>query len=329
MSLPAHIATIITALDRAEHRLRGELSKRRLAERIRTGHVIRIGRSGLAESEVWSQWHPQQRHLAAVLVAHRESRSAPIFSHVSAAALLGLPLWGFRGSVPHVLARSTHARTGALARHVMPVSEAELVEIAGIRCTAPDRTLFDLAAREREELLVGVADAHVRGLARSARRVDEAVVLDWRGQMLEHAQRSSGRRGVQKFRRIVGLADPRADSPLESVSRLHFHRLDIDVEPQFEIPNEGGGTYYVDFRLLGQNILGECDGAQKYLDPQMLGARTPGEAVLREKRRDDWISGYTRGRMIHWGARDVRTTDTFAQVLRRYGVHVPLRRRES
>ncbi|MGW9022293.1 hypothetical protein ACWGOE_12495 [Leucobacter chromiiresistens] len=323
-----HVTRVATALEHTDYQRHG-MQRRAVAAKFRSGAWQRVGRNGCVEASTWQRWYAQDRHLASVLVAHRESHghSPPVFSHVSAAVLLGLPLWGFRNDAVHMIAMTSHARSRTLIRHQLPLDERDIVEVDGMRCTGPDRTLIDLAATESEELLVGYADAHLRSQARSERTVDAAACSAWRERLRSHTRNAPGARGVRRLRRVIEFADARADSPLESISRLHFDRLGIEVEPQFAVPAPGGGRYFVDFRLVGLGVLGECDGAQKYLDPRMLGERSPGEAVLREKRRDDWITGTSGSRMIHWGHRETSTTEHFAAMLRAFGVPLPLRHR--
>lgn len=327
MTLAPHLLRVSSALTTYSDQLAWGSSRSRVTQQVRDGTFVTLGRSGLVPSAEWDSWHPGDRHLAAVLAAAREARTTPVFSHYSAAVLLGLPLWAMPQTPVHVISTTSRARSSTVVRHLLEVDDADIVEIAGFSCTSPNRTLADLAAVCSDELLIGCADAVIRGVAGNKHRVDEGAWTDWRQQMLDQASAQSGGRGVRRLRRVVQLADPRSDSPLESVSRLHFARLDVTVEPQFAIPSPDGGFYFADFLIVGQGILGECDGAQKYLDPTMLGGRTAGATVVREKRRDDWMAGRSRSRMIHWGAREARTTASFAHMLHAFGVQIPLRRR--
>lgn len=323
MNRPAHVSRVAAALEHIDQQLHG-MPRRAVAAKLRSGAWQRVGRYGLVEANIWRQWYAQDRHLAAVLVAHRESHCSPVFSHVSAAVLLGLPLWKFRNGPVHTIAMTTHSRSRNVIRHQLPLDDCDITEVGGVQCTEPHRTLIDLATSESEELLVSYADAYLRSRARSQRTVDETVCQEWREHMRSHARNTRGARGVRRLRRVIEFADARPDSPLESISRLHFDRLGIEVEPQFAVPAPDGGQYFVDFRLVGRDVLGECDGAQKYLDPRLRGERSPGEAVLREKRREDWITGSSGSRMIRWGDRDTSTTEDFASMLRSFNVPLPL-----
>ncbi|MHA3684211.1 hypothetical protein ACXR2W_08145 [Leucobacter sp. HY1908] len=135
---------------------------------------------------------------------------------------------------------------------------------------------------------------------------------------------SPRRRGLATLRRTLAIADPRAESVLESVSRLQLLRLGYEVELQVPVRAPSGSLYYMDFELLGYNAFGECDGDIKYTDPEMLAGQTPAERVIGEKRRDNWTMGTTNKLMAHWGARDVGTPAQLAKALQSY--HIPLPR---
>lgn len=111
---------------------------------------------------------------------------------------------------------------------------------------------------------------------------------------------------------------------LESVSRLQLLRLGFEVELQVPVASPSGGYLYMDFELLGLRVYGECDGDFKYTDPELRGDRTADEVVVKEKKRDNWVSGLTNYKMAHWGARDAMTTHRLGQLLK--GYHVPLPR---
>ncbi|MFT4232309.1 MAG: hypothetical protein QM606_05990 [Leucobacter sp.] len=322
MTLPEHVRVVADALCSSASLMRSGASARDLARRRRSDALVQVARGWFVAEETWSTWFPEARHLAAVLAVHSNAKEPPLFSHYSAAVLHGLPLWNLRSQNVHTVSRS-HNCDGRVTRHLLDIADHDIVEIAGLRCTGLDRTLADLSRIAGEELLWGCADAVLRGIARTGRRVDLMAWRAWQDRMRERADASAGNRGVRLLRRVVELADPRADSVLESVSRLQFDRLGIPVELQTPIPSPDGGLYHIDFKLLGLGVWGEADGDFKYTDPALLAQLSPGEAALREKRRDNWISGTTGDRMIHWGSRAPATTDRFAAMLRSFNVPIP------
>lgn len=207
----------------------------------------------------------------------------------------------------------------------MEVNPADTGTVGGIRCTNYARTVFDLARVASMETLLGCADAALAKQARQGRIVTPELWEAWRASMNRQIEAAGRRaRGLRAVRRIIELADPRAESVLESVSRLQLIRLGFDVDLQVPVESPNGGTLYMDFELLGLNIFGECDGDVKYKDPKLRGGRSPEEVVVREKKRDNWVAGRTNHRIVHWGFRDVATAADLARLLRNY--HVPLPR---
>lgn len=129
--------------------------------------------------------------------------------------------------------------------------------------------------------------------------------------------------GVRQARQILTLADGRAESVLESVSRLQLSRLGVSHTVQVPISGIHGRPYWVNFEFDGQDIFGEVDGAAKYIDPRFQAGLTPKQTVLAEKRREDEIRGLTGYRVVRWGAQDVLNARLFGDRLAAFGVAVP------
>jgi len=108
--------------------------------------------------------------------------------------------------------------------------ESDLTEIDGVRATTPLRTAYDLG-----RLLP-------RGRAFAA--LDALLGLDrfTRHDLLSGVERFAGQRGVVQLRALAPLADGRAESPPESILRLHW--LDLSdlprPRPQVWVEDEDG-----------------------------------------------------------------------------------------
>lgn len=92
-------------------------------------------------------------------------------------------------------------------------------------------------------------------------------------------------RGIGAVGAILRLADPRSESPGETLLRYAVHLLGIEVEPQFEI-KIGNGTYRADFRVKDTKMLLEFDGLIKLDDPHERRRADERERALR---RAGWI----------------------------------------
>ena len=290
---------------------------------------------------------PEDRHLAALVAAKQSTERTGVFSHRSAATLLDLPVWSDwmvpsrekssveeRGPVEAADPLTLHTTTQAPARgsfaplhvrHRCALDRADVVEIEGFPCTSPERILFDLARTESFEIALACADAWLRRSARVGYEVDERAWESWRMRLLARAGEIPRGHGVVAVRVLAALADPRADSPLESVSRLRLLQLGFEVDPQFRVVSERGTLLHLDFRFRGLNVFGECDGKAKYLDPDLRGERSADEVFAEEKRRHDWVTGTTRMRGVRWGASDVLTAARLGRRLRSFGLTVPAR----
>lgn len=303
------------------------IGDRALAALVASGQLRRVHRGWYVDGATWQQLTFEEQHLARVIAVHRNGR-APVFSHISAAVLHGLPVYRLRDSPAHLVGARSAAghRSSGVIRHRTDLADDDLSEVGGIACTGVDRTVFDLARTVRPEIAVTCADAALARCASEGGRIHESCVGDWRDRMLERAERVPGARGIRMLRRLVPVADPRSGSPLESVSRLQLHRLGFDLDLQVPVAGPAGSMYYVDFELLGLRVFGECDGKVKYADERMLRGRSAGEAVWDEKQREDWIRGTTDYRLVRWGDAHVQTPGDLGDRLRVFNVPLPLRR---
>ncbi len=297
------------------------------SERLDPRSATRLHRGIYLPVEISASLRPEDRHLARVLAVQERAVGGPVFSHVSAAVLLGLPLHSGADGPVHLTTRvaGPNRRSPGIVRHRAPLAEHEVVEVCGLLCTSPDRTLLDLARFEPAETAISCADAFLRREFRVDRRIDHLRLECWRGGMLETLARMPGERGVLRAQEVLELADPRTDSVLESVSHLYLRRLGFDVELQVPVPSPTGGTYFVDFEFLGLGLFGECDGKAKYLDERLRGGNSADELVYREKRRENWITGTTRNDIIRWGWPETATIHRFARHLSACRVRIPRR----
>ena len=131
------------------------------------------------------------------------------FSDETAALLYGLP--GPAAPLPlHVTTPFGTAlvrRTG-LVGHVKLLPESEVMTLGGLPVTTVGRTFVDLAARLSRPHLFALGDAILHG--QLATSDDLAVVLEIH----------RGRRGVARARALLPQLDARAESPMESLTRL-------------------------------------------------------------------------------------------------------------
>ena len=269
----------------------------------------------------------EDRHLLRLIAVHRAAHHPPVFSHLSAAVLLDLPVYSRVDSLVHINVSRSGGRSkrnsAGVLRHQSPLYDHEVVTVQGMRCTSPERTVLDLCKSAPAETAIACADGFLRSEFRVHRAIDDQRLGEWRQDIdrLLHDQR--GARGVRAAKRLLSLATPVTDSVLESVSHLQLRRLAFEVALQVPVPGPGGVTYFVDFELLGLRHFGECDGKQKYTDARFRNGKTADEVVYIEKRRSEWISTRTANGFVRWGYPEVPTALHFARWLHAASVPVP------
>ena len=303
MYVPDHIQQTESALVRSTAILDSGLSPSGFQRAVLAGEYVRVAQGWYVAGATWRSWFAEQRHLASVLATHHNAVAPPLFSHYSAAVLLRLPLWGYRPGKVHTISGRGGRSNASVLRHELDVAVSHTGSVAGYHCTNYERTVLDISRVASTETALGCADAARARKCRQDRVVDPDKSAQWGHEMAELLGSLNGRpRGIQRVRRIVELSDPRAESVLESVSRLQLLRLGFEVELQVPVASPSGGYLYMDFELLGLRVYGECDGDFKYTDPELRGDRTADEVVVKEKKRDNWVSGLTNYKMAHWGA---------------------------
>jgi hypothetical protein len=255
------------------------------------------------------------RHLISMHALDAVSAVRPVFSHWSAAVLLGLPLPpGALLSRPHVTVAAAGSRgaTG-VAAHVQRMLPSEVLERQGLLCTDAVRTVVDVAAFAPFAGGVIVADAALHEQPSLA-----PLLLAARDAARE-------RRASSRIAAVVGFADGSSESPGESLSRVTMERLGLPRPVlQHVFRDRRGFAARVDFWFPDQRVAGEMDGRAKYLDPSMNGG-DPAKALYEEKVREDRVRALGV-RVVRWGWSEAGSVRLLGARLAEAGV-VALRRR--
>ncbi|MCW4385871.1 hypothetical protein OH146_08800 [Salinibacterium sp. SYSU T00001] len=274
-----------------------ELSE--LRRRRASGDLMRVLPGAYLPRAVHNALAHERAHLATVRAAALTARDELVFAHQSAAVLWRMPLLGPPPSRAHV---SVPPQAGgrsnqSLVRHAS--SRAfDPVEVDGLLTTPLARTAVDLAAALPFDAAVVVADAALR---RTKSPLAGVPLTDVSPESLRReACRIPLRRGAARASLAINFADGAAQLPGESVSRVSMLRAGVPAPVlQQELVGASGATYYVDFWWPQFVLIGEFDGAAKYSDPVFLAGRTPEQALLDEKAREDdlRLAGY---RFCRW-----------------------------
>lgn len=165
-------------------------------------------------------------------------------------------MWGLRWAeqgdpvevvLPH--GRRVRSRAGLLVSGET-LDPADVVTRNGMRVTSPARTAYDLARRLPQDQAVAVVDALLR------------IGAVGPEQVVELARRSPRARGRRQALAVAGLADPRAESPRESLLRLAVHRAGLPAPvPQYEVREDGRFVARLDLAWPQARVALEYDGA--------------------------------------------------------------------
>jgi hypothetical protein len=182
--------------------------------------------------------------------------SGIVFSHTTAALLLGapLPLSVERRPEVHVAvaapASTPHAR--GLVGHRLALSSQDVMVIRGLQFTSPARTWCDLAAVLALDDLVAVGDFLIHHAAPLTSIAEIELALG----------RATGMRGIRRAREAVPLLSDRPESPQESKLRLILIRGGLP-EPEINhslVDTETGKGVRPDFRFRRFKLIIEYQG---------------------------------------------------------------------
>jgi hypothetical protein len=153
---------------------------------------------------------------------------------------------------------------------------APLMMVDGRRATSPAWTAVEVARSLRRPRALATLDAALRSEACSRADI-------WRA-----AIEQAGRRGIVAVRNLISLADPRAESPMESEARLAMIDGGLPIpELQYELIDGNGELRRLDFAWPELRVAVEYDGMDWHSGP---------DAMKRDRRRQaalgaiDWVA---------------------------------------
>lgn len=299
---------------------------RRIAAAVREGTLHQIRRGWFIDADERNGLWEEEKHRAHVIAVARDAQGPAAMSHSSSAVLWRLPLWKMRLVRVHMTTDAPRRISSSpdVRRHVAPLPPDDVTLVDGIRCTSLERTVFDLIRVLPLTSAIAVADAAERQMAERGWEWDLDAVTSWRRSLASRIDAATGARGVRQARWASEFADGRAQSPGESVSRLHLHRLGFEA-PELQVPVEGpvGSPYFVDFGMRGIRAFGEFDGKGKYLDAALREGKSLDQILLEEKQREDWIRGTTQWRLGRWETPHIETANALGIRLAAFGIAPP------
>jgi len=242
---------------------------------VDAGSLRRVRPGVFADGSIWDAAQPSEKFrlmVRAALLGH----PCWLASHHAALAWHGLPLHDVDLATVDVVApvRTSKKRPG-LRVHVADPTQLKLANDPESRAVTPSDACVLTAAASGFEAGVVAMDAALQRRLVTSEGLRASLAL--RG----------ARYGVGVARAAIDAADPKAESPGESLTRLVLVTAGLEVRSQVTIEDRHGFIGRVDL-LVGGRVVVEFDGAVKY--DGLDGRRE----LMREKRREERLrdAGY-------------------------------------
>lgn len=210
------------------------------------------------------------------LSAELQLRGLDLATGTTVAVCLGTAAaaYGFDTEEPvdlHVLNPTGHQLRSADGLVVHRREGAPLSEVDGRPATAPAWTAIEVARSLRRPRALATLDAALRSGTCT------------RGELQRAALRQAGRRGIVAVRDLLPLADSRADSEMESESRLMMIDGGLPLPVlQYPIVDRDHRTWRVDFAWPEQRLAVEYDGVVWHEGPEAFAYERQRRAALQE-----------------------------------------------
>lgn len=289
-----------------------------LLRRVRAGEVVKPVRGLYVRAEWWKSLSYSERGWCVIRALAYEHPDW-IFAGTYAAWI-----WGFTQTyallriVERMIARHSNCRNvkGEQAFYSNESDMACCQKVNGIVVSDAYKTVFDCARHLAFGDALAICDAALR--SETIRRDD----------MVSFVLSRRHYRGWKQALRVARLGSPLAKSGGESKARAEVIELGFEVPAlQEEFVDPDGVRRRVDFlwrRTDGRIIIGEFDGLQKYLDPELTGGRSPVDVIKAEKSREDDLSLYGVW-LFRFGYDDLENPRNLERKLIRFGVPRPHR----
>lgn len=281
---------------------------RELIGGLRSGVLARIRHGYYTFSDLWEPMGSEQRHLARARAVQHSLGSAVAVSHVTGALARGVVTWGTDLTRIHVtrLDRGAGRTEADVVHHKGRPGRDEPEDIGGLLVFPADRCVVEAATRATSEQALVMFDSFLH------LRLGEHV------QLRERFDQMHRWRGTQHLHLPIRMADGRADGAGESRGRWLFRVSGLPApELQYEVYRADGTLVGIcDWAWPDQGLLGEFDGRVKY-GRLLRPGESAGDAVFREKRREDEIREITGDSMVRLIWADYLTPPTTAERIRR------------
>jgi len=255
---------------------------------LKVGAWVRIRNGSYTFPDLWAAHDDLSKHLVTGQAVANKMRPHVALSHTTAAAAHGFAMWRPTLTPIHVTRLDGGAgRTEAGVQHHEGFCiDDDVMELAGYTVVRPARAALEAASLTDPEGGLIILDSALHAGVLEAELADAfSLLTSW-----PHS------RGLQVTLR---MASGKAESPGESRSRYFFYMHGLPApELQWHVYDETGLLRGVtDFAWPEHRLLGEFDGRVKY-GRLLRPGEQPGDAVFREKVREDLLRRLTGWRMV-------------------------------
>jgi hypothetical protein len=286
-----------------------------LFKRVRAGHLVRVRHGVYTDGLAWRNLKPWEQYHLRIRAAAETFQKPAVFCRHSAASVWGVPTIGRHHPVQALTFKNDGGRSRAgVSRHFASLAGLNIVARDGLLVTDRIRTVLDLAAFVPFTDAVAPVD-HVL-------RPDRALRLPalTKADLLAGIGSNYSAAAEKRIREVIGFADPASGSAGESLSRAMIYAAGFEAPAlQREFVDAKGRVGYSDFYWKQYKVVGEFDGIEKYVKPDMLNGRTTAQAVLAEKTRENRIRALGNN-VVRWDWADLMKPGTLEGKLAAAGV---------
>lgn len=283
------------------------IDSRALQRQVASKQLVRIRRGVCVDTATWNAADVRGHHVLRMRAVEATRNTPVVFSHLSAAALWGLPVLGQWPAQVHLSSAGRpglHSKNGVIC-HREDVPDDQVTQLDGMFVTSLERTLLDVARTTSFASSVAMLDhgtqqriqlpsgANVPGIDKHA--------------LLESVAALGPVAGIRRARLAVDFCDNRSGSVGESLSRVDIHLCGFPPpELQVAFPRGDGGKDIVDFRWEQRQesrtlrLLGEFDGKVKYTRDEYTHGLPIEEVMWQEKLREDRLRASSGHHMVRW-----------------------------
>ncbi|WP_173921994.1 hypothetical protein [Agromyces sp. Marseille-P2726] len=289
------------------------------------GHLVAVRRGIYVPAAGRDDLSAVDRHREmAFAVAHQ--RPGVVFAGFTAALLSGMPVVGGVSRDVTVLASGTSGRRRNGVVEIVRRTGAPILTDDGVAVTPIVDTLIEVARSRPLLTALTMTDAAL-WVPRFGATKAVTTIEDLRSAF----EALLPFPGSRKVAAVLDRATTRAETPLETLSRVRIEEFGFPRPELHVLVNRPGGRgpAFLDFAWPHHGVWGEADGAGKYLGSALSEGdrRSPGEIVRDEKMRENDVRAVTRWACGRWDWDEAWTGGPLRRILLQAGLPLVRARR--